>query len=91
MRPNAKEIMEPTWETVIGAATASGGSGDGTAAGGGELSLETRERISERLSRLDNLYFPRALQATAATPSQRCSLLLDLLSRDVAVFLGMDI
>ncbi|KAL5750777.1 hypothetical protein ACOSP7_025380 [Xanthoceras sorbifolium] len=48
---------------------------------------ETMESITERLSSLDNLYFPRALQSNASTPSQRKSILLDLLSRDAVVFL----
>lgn len=48
---------------------------------------ESMESITSRLSCLDHLYFPRALQSNAATPSQRKSILLDLLSRDAAVFL----
>nr|GMC87255.1 coiled-coil domain-containing protein 97 [Ipomoea batatas] len=51
------------------------------------LSSGTMDRISDRLSQLDNLYFPRAVQSSAATPSLRKSLLLDLLSRDVPLFL----
>nr|GMD59780.1 coiled-coil domain-containing protein 97 [Ipomoea batatas] len=51
------------------------------------LSSGTMDRISDRLSQLDNLYFPRAVQSSAATPSLRKSLLLDLLSRDVSLFL----
>ncbi|KAK9667936.1 hypothetical protein RND81_13G021900 [Saponaria officinalis] len=51
------------------------------------VSIEAKEKISERLSSFDNLYFPRALLPRASTPSLRKSLLLDLLSRDVAVFL----
>ncbi|CDP08315.1 unnamed protein product [Coffea canephora] len=43
--------------------------------------------MSARLSKLDNLYFPRAIQPSATTAAQRQSLLLDLLSRDAAVFL----
>jgi hypothetical protein len=46
------------------------------------------EDITERLSSLDNLYFPRAVQLTAASSDQRKSILLDLLRRDPAVFLG---
>ncbi|CAI0458865.1 unnamed protein product [Linum tenue] len=48
---------------------------------------EGMENITERLSSLENLYFPRALQSDAADPSHRKSLLHDLLSRDPAVFL----
>lgn len=58
-----------------------------SAAGHGLLNPEPAEYISERLSKLDNLYFPRAKQSSIASPSQRKTLLLDLLSRDVAVFL----
>lgn len=49
---------------------------------------EAIESISERLSALEDLYFPRALQSTIIDPSQRKAILLDLLSRDAAVFLG---
>lgn len=49
---------------------------------------EGMESIAERLSLMEDLYFPRAIQPTAINPSQRKSILLDLLSRDVAVFLG---
>ncbi|KAK3023215.1 hypothetical protein RJ639_043327, partial [Escallonia herrerae] len=45
------------------------------------------ESISERLSQLENLYFPRALQSPATSPSLRKSILLDLLRRDLPVFL----
>ncbi|CAN4099735.1 unnamed protein product [Withania somnifera] len=45
------------------------------------------EKITERLSGLDNLYFPRAQQSSASTPFQRKSLLIDLLSRDTPLFL----
>ncbi|EXC26762.1 hypothetical protein L484_023378 [Morus notabilis] len=45
------------------------------------------ESIAERLSLMEDLYFPRALQPTAINPSQRKLILTDLLSRDVAVFL----
>ncbi|KAG8634252.1 hypothetical protein MANES_17G024600v8 [Manihot esculenta] len=48
---------------------------------------EAMESITERLSAMENLYFPRALQSNATHPSNRKSLLLDLLSKDVAVFL----
>ncbi|KAJ7944663.1 coiled-coil domain-containing protein 97 [Quillaja saponaria] len=53
----------------------------------GALSGEAMEKISERLSSLENLYFPRALQSNATDPSQRKSIFLDLLSRDTALFL----
>ncbi|KAJ6394189.1 hypothetical protein OIU77_023420 [Salix suchowensis] len=55
--------------------------------GGKEVKKEAMESMTERLSSLENLYFPRALQSHATNPSQRKSLLLDLLSRDAAVFL----
>ncbi|KAF8379167.1 hypothetical protein HHK36_028596 [Tetracentron sinense] len=55
------------------------------------LSSSAMEGISERLSSLDNLYFPRVIQDTASNPSQRKSILLDLLSRDAAVFLGEEL
>ncbi|KAL4340764.1 hypothetical protein GQ457_08G025830 [Hibiscus cannabinus] len=48
---------------------------------------EAIESITERLSALDHLYFPRALQSSASHPSTRKSILHDLLSRDVPVFL----
>ncbi|KAL9242747.1 hypothetical protein vseg_016716 [Gypsophila vaccaria] len=51
------------------------------------VSKEAKEKITERLSSIDDLYFPRALLPRASTPSLRKPLLLDLLSRDVAVFL----
>lgn len=51
------------------------------------LSNQSMEKISDRLSGLDNLYFPRAQQSSASTASQRKSLLLDLLTRDVPLFL----
>ncbi|TYK12071.1 coiled-coil domain-containing protein 97 [Cucumis melo var. makuwa] len=51
------------------------------------LSCEAMDCLSERLSLQEDLYFPRALQSTASNPSQRKAILLDLLSRDVAVFL----
>uniref|UniRef100_A0A3N7FT25 CCD97-like C-terminal domain-containing protein n=1 Tax=Populus trichocarpa TaxID=3694 RepID=A0A3N7FT25_POPTR len=54
---------------------------------GKEVRKEAMESMTERLSSLENLYFPRALQSHATNPSQRKSILLDLLSRDVAVFL----
>lgn len=52
------------------------------------MSDEAKERISERLSCLENLYFPRALESTVTLPSQRKAIFSDLLSRDVALFLG---
>lgn len=45
------------------------------------------DEIAARLSSLEDLYFPRAVQSTTASPDQRKSLLLDLLRRDPAVFL----
>ncbi|KAM7491145.1 hypothetical protein LguiA_034066 [Lonicera macranthoides] len=45
-------------------------------------SSKAMESISERLSKLETLYFPRALQSSAINSAQRKSLLLDLLSRD---------
>ncbi|KAF3536258.1 hypothetical protein F2Q69_00024091 [Brassica cretica] len=47
----------------------------------------TAEEIAARLSSIDDLYFPRAVQSTAASSDQRKSILLDLLRRDPAVFL----
>ncbi|KAJ1388986.1 hypothetical protein SESBI_38668 [Sesbania bispinosa] len=52
------------------------------------MSEEAIERISERLSCLENLYFPRVLQSTATLPSQRKTIFRDILSRDVTLFLG---
>lgn len=51
----------------------------------------TMESISERLSEVEDLYFPnKALNSsTLLLPSQRKALLFDLLSRDVPVFLGI--
>ncbi|WCJ20760.1 hypothetical protein M5689_002972 [Euphorbia peplus] len=51
------------------------------------LKKEAMDSMAERLSAVENLYFPRAVQSNAVNPSQRKSLLLDLLSRDAAVFL----
>lgn len=51
------------------------------------LNNESMEKISDRLSGFDNLYFPRAQQSSASTASQRKSLLIDLLSRDTPLFL----
>ncbi|CAF2111788.1 unnamed protein product [Brassica oleracea] len=45
------------------------------------------EDIAARLSSLEGLYFPRAVQSTTASSDQRKSILLDLLRRDPAVFL----
>ncbi|KAM7494011.1 hypothetical protein LguiB_028620 [Lonicera macranthoides] len=50
-------------------------------------SSKAMESILDRLSKLETLYFPRALQSSAINSAQRKSLLLDLLSRDVPVFL----
>ncbi|WJX94822.1 hypothetical protein P8452_76202 [Trifolium repens] len=52
-----------------------------------EVSEEAKEKISERLSSLENLWFPRAQQSTSTLPSQRKSIFLDLLSRDPPLFL----
>lgn len=51
------------------------------------MNNESMEKISDRLSGFDNLYFPRAQQSSASTASQRKSLLIDLLSRDTPLFL----
>ncbi|CAJ1943211.1 unnamed protein product [Sphenostylis stenocarpa] len=51
------------------------------------MSEEAKERISERLSCLENLYFPRALESTVSLPCQRKAIFRDLISRDVALFL----
>ncbi|KAJ4827150.1 hypothetical protein Tsubulata_044530 [Turnera subulata] len=53
----------------------------------GAMREAAKESITERLSSIDDLYFPRASLSSAATPPQRKSLLLDLLSRDASVFL----
>ncbi|KAL8497902.1 hypothetical protein ACS0TY_021302 [Phlomoides rotata] len=54
----------------------------------GALDSEAKESITERLSLMEDLYFPRKVQpADTANPSRRKSLLLDLLSTDAAVFL----
>jgi hypothetical protein len=45
------------------------------------------EEIATRLSSLEDLYFPRAVQSTAGSSGQRKAILLDLLRRDPAVFL----
>ncbi|XP_076894567.1 uncharacterized protein LOC143546895 [Bidens hawaiensis] len=45
------------------------------------------ESMTERLSHLENLYFPRAQQSSAVEPSQRKSILQDLYSRDLPLFL----
>ncbi|KAI3918596.1 hypothetical protein MKX01_041916 [Papaver californicum] len=47
------------------------------------------EDITQRLSSLDNLYFPRSVRDTSSitNPSERKSILFNLLSRDTAVFL----
>lgn len=55
------------------------------------LSCEAMDSLSGRLSLQEDLYFPRALQSSATNPSQRKAILLDLLSRDVAVFLGISL
>ncbi|XP_010518687.1 PREDICTED: coiled-coil domain-containing protein 97 [Tarenaya hassleriana] len=48
---------------------------------------EAAEEISERLSSLENLYFPRAVASSTSSASHRKPLLLHLLLRDPAVFL----
>ncbi|KAL8159302.1 hypothetical protein V2J09_000839 [Rumex salicifolius] len=48
---------------------------------------QAMDSISERLSSMENLYFPRSLQSNPTSASQRKLLLLDLLSRDAPVFL----
>lgn len=55
-----------------------------TTSSGDSASMES---TMERLSHLENLYFPRAQQSSALLPSQRKSILQDLYSRDVPVFL----
>ncbi|MCL7032841.1 hypothetical protein MKW94_020839 [Papaver nudicaule] len=54
-----------------------------------ELSMSVMEDITQRLSSLDNLYFPKSIQENSSitSPSDRKSILIDLLSRDTAVFL----
>lgn len=52
------------------------------------VNQEAMEKIADRLSFLDNLYFPRAVLPNASSPSLRKSLLLDLLHRNIPVFLG---
>ena len=42
----------------------------------------------ETIMCLENLYFLRALESTVTLPSQRKAIFSDLLSRDVALFLG---
>uniref|UniRef100_A0A2P2K687 Coiled-coil domain-containing protein 97 n=2 Tax=Rhizophora mucronata TaxID=61149 RepID=A0A2P2K687_RHIMU len=49
---------------------------------------EAMERITERLSVMEGLYFPHAVPSNVATVSQHKFLLLHLLSRDVAIFLA---
>ncbi|KAL6571336.1 hypothetical protein OROHE_002979 [Orobanche hederae] len=54
----------------------------------GTIGIEAKESITERLSRIDDLYFPRKEQPSAAAdPYHRKLLLLHLLSTDAAVFL----
>ncbi|KAK6150687.1 hypothetical protein DH2020_015619 [Rehmannia glutinosa] len=53
-----------------------------------KIGSEVKESITERLSRIDDLYFPRKEQPSAAGDPSHCkSLLLYLLSTDAAVFL----
>lgn len=47
------------------------------------------EGISGRLASLDGLYFPGAMHREISDSAQRKSALLDLLSRDASIFLGM--
>ncbi|CAN8267207.1 unnamed protein product [Cochlearia groenlandica] len=54
---------------------------------GREIKDAAAQEIAARLSSLDDLYFPRAVQSTSSSPDQRKSILLDLLRRDPAVFL----
>ncbi|KAL0326617.1 UNVERIFIED_CONTAM: hypothetical protein Sangu_1739700 [Sesamum angustifolium] len=55
---------------------------------GSTISSEAKESITERLSLMEDLYFPLKVQpSVAANPSHRKSLLIDLLSTDAAVFL----
>ncbi|XP_024961448.1 coiled-coil domain-containing protein 97 [Cynara cardunculus var. scolymus] len=58
-----------------------------TEIGASTTSSSAMESIMERLSHLENLYFPRAQQSSALLPSQRKSILQDLYSRDTPVFL----
>ncbi|KAF6135476.1 hypothetical protein GIB67_015329 [Kingdonia uniflora] len=51
------------------------------------MSNSTMEDIAQRLSSLDSLYFPRKQQQKAVDPSQRKSILFDLLINDAPVFL----
>lgn len=54
-----------------------------------EVKTEAMESITDRLCGIDNLYFPQALLPHTTTPSLRKPLLLDLLRRNVPVFLGI--
>ncbi|KAG8382199.1 hypothetical protein BUALT_Bualt05G0051900 [Buddleja alternifolia] len=53
------------------------------------IGADAKESITERLSRIEDLYFPRKVQSSdaSASPSHRKTLLFDLLSSDAAVFL----
>ncbi|GLU05495.1 hypothetical protein SLE2022_225940 [Rubroshorea leprosula] len=53
----------------------------------GKVREEVMKSITEGLSSMEDLYFPRALLSSDSHPSQRKSILLDLLFRVVAVFL----
>ncbi|KAK6935077.1 CCD97-like, C-terminal [Dillenia turbinata] len=61
-----------------------------TSSSTGTMSSLAMEAMAERLSNLslDTLYFPRSIQSSATTPSQRKSIFLDLVSRDPSIFLG---
>ncbi|KAG1359231.1 coiled-coil domain-containing protein 97 [Cocos nucifera] len=47
------------------------------------------EGITNRLASIEGLYFPGAIHRQTPEPSQRKSTLLDLLSRDASIFLGL--
>ncbi|GKU95657.1 hypothetical protein SLEP1_g8988 [Rubroshorea leprosula] len=53
----------------------------------GKVKEEVMKSITEGLSSMEDLYFPRALLSSASHPSQRKSILLDLLFRVVTIFL----
>nr|XP_043630975.1 coiled-coil domain-containing protein 97 [Erigeron canadensis] len=57
------------------------------AVNGVTISETITESITERLSHLENLYFPRAQQSSAIDPSQRKSIIQDLFNRNLPVFL----
>lgn len=58
---------------------------------GAAMERSTMEVISERLSGVEDLYFPRSTFSSGEAPSDssvRKTALLDLLSRDAPLFLG---